>query len=267
MYAVRESQSVITSVVAYPVRNDGVLLDPIRSGALTALRGNEVSMILEGELPLGHLSLLLGSAQADGAIGYWGAVVARDAKFGGSREVRAVHGGIAEEILGEAGRTPYLDSEQFRYRFQFSDEAYASWVEAGVLRPQVLDHVLVCPKCGAVPTFRFACRRCSSGRLQRELMVHHFACAHVGPVSQFRDEKSLRCPKCQTSHLIAGTDFEYAPGEHTCLDCGTKDREATQIGHCLSCDTRFPLHQAVEQELLGYDADQLDALALVPELA
>ena len=94
--------------------------------------------------------------------------------------------------------------------------------------------------------------------------MHHFACAHVGPLELFDQDGSLRCPKCQTRHLIVGTDFEYAPGEHVCADCHWQDHEVQRIGHCLNCDARFPLHKAVEQELLGYDADQLDALALVP---
>ncbi len=130
----------------------------------------------------------------------------------------------------------------------------------------VLDRVLLCPSCNAVPTFRFGCRKCQSGRLEQPFLVHHFACAHVGPLKDFETDVSLKCPKCQTKHLIAGTDFEYSPAEHTCLDCGWKDFELEQTGHCLNCESRFPIHKAVEQELVGYYAEQLDSLALVSGL-
>ena len=56
------------------------------------------------------------------------------------------------------------------------------------------------------------------------------------------------------------------PGESVCQTCGWHDRELEQTGHCLNCDHRFPAFQAIEEELVGYDAQRLDALALVPQL-
>ena len=267
MHITAESTAVMARVVAYSVRDDGQLLGRSRSGSLVSLRGDEATLEIEGTEALTCFTLLLGAARPDGRMMYWGAVVARDQSRGSHRRVLAVQGGIAEQLLSEEGRSPLLDPRQYRYRLAFPEVSYQSWVTAGVLKPHVLDRVLVCPKCRAIPTFRFGCRRCGSGRLKREIMVHHFACAHIGTLAEFDRDATLRCPKCQTKHLAAGTDFDYAPGEHVCEDCHWKDRDAEQTGHCLNCEVRFPIHKALEQELLGYDADRLDPLAFLPELA
>lgn len=243
-----------------------MLVEPGRSGSLINSGAADVTLDLHGVEPLSCPSLLLGTTQPNGQTTFRGVVVSRDEGHGQFRRVHAAHGGIADRLLSQDGREPLLDLSEFRYRSAFAPDVYQSWVSAGVLKPCVLDRVLVCPKCQSIPTIRYACRSCGSGRLERKVLVHHFACAHVAPLEQFDQAGSLRCPKCQTRHLIAGTDFEYAPGEHVCMDCQRQDQEVEPAGHCLNCDARFPLHKAVEHELLGYDADQLAALALVPEL-
>lgn len=254
----------IATVVAYPIREDGLLLDQPRRGALTSFRGDEFNFDLEEPQAVKRAPMVLGVSTLDGVTGYAGVIVAYDRFRADARLVCAIRGGIGEAILAEEGRVPSLDEQRFQFKRPYSDDIYASWEAVGILKKTVLDRVLLCPGCKAVPTFRFACRKCRSGRLEHPLLVHHFACAHVGLLKDFETEVSLKCPKCQTRHLIAGTDFEYAPAEYTCLDCGWKDYELEQTGHCLNCELRFPIHKAVEQELVGYDADRLDALALVP---
>lgn len=259
-------RTTLATVVAYPLREDGLLIDQPRRGSLTSLRGDEFNFELEEPQPVRRTPMVLGVSTLDGQTGYAGVVVAYDRFRAEARLVCAIRGGIGETILSEEGRVPSLDQHRFQFKRPFSDEIYASWEAVGILQKTVLDRVLLCPGCKAVPTFRFACRKCRSGRLKHPLLVHHFACAHVGPLSEFETDISLKCPKCQTKHLIAGTDFEYAPAEHICLDCGWKDYELEQTGHCLNCELRFPIHKAVEQELVGYDAERLDVLALVSEL-
>lgn len=174
--------------------------------------------------------------------------------------------GIASRLLAGETRVPQLNPETFRYSLPFDEAVYQSWCDAGILQPEVLDRVLTCPKCTAVATFRFACKQCGSGRVQHSMLMHHFACAFVAPADQFQQGGTLACPNCRTQHLVAGTDFEYMPGDNQCRSCGWTDRDLTQTGHCLNCDRRFPAHQAIEQELVGYDAQRLDVLALTANL-
>jgi len=259
-------QTAIATVVAYPIREDGFLIDQPRRGVLMSLRGDEFNFELAEPQTVRRAPMVIGVTGANGQTGYAGVIVAYDRFRADARLVCAIRGGIGETILSEEGRVPALEQRRFQFQRPYSDEIYASWEAVGILKRMVLDRVLLCPGCRAVPTFRFACRKCCSGRLNHPLLVHHFACAHVGPLSDYEAAASLKCPKCQTKHLIAGTDFEYAPAQYTCLDCGWNDYELEQTGHCLNCELRFPIHKAVEQELVGYDAERLDALALVTEL-
>jgi hypothetical protein len=94
-------------------------------------------------------------------------------------------------------------------------------------------------------------------------MIHHFACAHVGPVADFETPQGLVCPKCRTRHIIVGADFEYLTGQYRCLDCGTSDTELEAIGHCLRCGLRFPGYQSAIHEIKAFHARRLDPLDLV----
>ena len=213
---------------------------------------------------IGQPALVVGISRDDAPTAYVGLKTIRTIKSGDLQVLQVVRGGIGEQILADEGRMPVIQAADYRYERAFSEDLYTQWEAAGILRRVILDKTLVCPKCSALPTFRFACARCHSGRLRQDILVHHFACANVAPLDKYSGDTSLQCPKCRTKHLIAGTDFEYAPGEHLCLDCHWKSRELTQIGHCLQCEFRFPIHQAVEQELEGYDVDRVAALDLIP---
>jgi rubredoxin len=174
--------------------------------------------------------------------------------------------GIGNSLLQEHSRKPFLDEKLFQYRFPFPSTVYESWEAGGILKRSVLDRVMLCPRCRSVPTFRFACRNCRSGRLDHSLLIHHFPCAFVAPSTDFERGEDLVCPKCLTRKLVAGTDFEFMPGEFTCRSCGWKDQDLEQTGHCLNCETRFAAHQAAEEELVGYDVERLDPLALLSDV-
>ncbi|MGQ0636952.1 MAG: hypothetical protein ACT4QC_20275 [Planctomycetaceae bacterium] len=174
------------------------------------------------------------------------------------------YAGPANEILKKPVLAPQLDPQVMRYRYPIAPEVLASWVRAGILRPRLLDRVQVCPRCDTLVTYRGGCRACQSGRVERERLMHHFACAHVDRVAAFEHGGNLRCPKCRRQPLIVGADFDYQPGLAVCLDCGWKDSEAVQVAHCFRCAYRFPVEQAKHQDLIGYDVLRLDPLALLP---
>jgi hypothetical protein len=134
----------------------------------------------------------------------------------------------------------------------------------GVLQETVIDRIQLCPKCEGFPTFRQGCRKCGSARFDTDRLIHHFPCAHVGPVADFETSRGLVCPKCRTRHIVAGTDFEYLTGQYHCLECHAKDTELEAIGHCLRCGLRFPGYQAIIQDVKGFHAHRLAPLDLLP---
>lgn len=258
--------SCVLPTVAWRVLEDGRLAShsPASCGFLKEV-GRD-SLVAELEPMDGVGALVLGVELHDGSRRFTGINERNREKCGNGTRITGEFCGPADRLLAEGSRVPELDVNTFRYRLPFDESVYEDWSAAGILKREVLDRVLTCPKCAAVATFRFACRQCGSGRLQHTLLAHHFACACVAPLSEFERDGQLACPNCRTKHLVAGTDFDYMPDDHECNSCGWTDRDLEQTGHCLNCDRRFPAHQAIEQELVGYDAQRLDVLALTANL-
>lgn len=184
----------------------------------------------------------------------------------------AVDGSLRVEGRFAQGRMDVLDREKLIPRYNHGTQAFElgldedaihSWVEIGVLRPKLLDRVLLCPSCTSLVTFRHGCPECGSGRTATSRMLHHFACAHVGPQEDFEGDQGLACPKCLTKNLVVGADYEFFDGVSNCLDCSWTGTELSFVGSCLACSLRMPVHLARIHELMAYDVDRLDTLALI----
>lgn len=115
-----------------------------------------------------------------------------------------------------------------------------------------VDRIIVCPECEAIPTFRPGCGACGSAFVEQEILIHHFACAHVGPETEFRGASGLVCPKCRLTDLIAGSDFEQIMGCLRCSDCEAIMAEPKSLGHCLSCQNRFLAEDGKLVDVVGY---------------
>lgn len=147
---------------------------------------------------------------------------------------------------------PALDLSQLKFVSSLPAHQIESALQRGELSEVLLDRVWVCPQCRALPSFRPACPCCGSAGVERDRMMHHFACAFVGPTSEFQlTEDGLSCPKCCTQRLIVGTDCEYLDGPWHCTDCDWSPAELEIVGHCLKCGFRFPAQQAALEDLVG----------------
>lgn len=147
---------------------------------------------------------------------------------------------------------PEFDPFSLKFRYDTGDHQIAAWRNDDTVTKVALDQIMVCPCCESLPTFRLGCPDCGSASTTRESLVHHYACAHVGPESQFRQAGDLACPKCLQKGLVAGADFETVAGCQVCADCGSTSTEPQLIGHCLSCQHRFPASDAKVRELTGF---------------
>jgi hypothetical protein len=173
-------------------------------------------------------------------------------------------GGFGNEILNPDKLTPALDTKTMTFQLGFPEEILHQWVAVGALERVLFDKVQVCPRCQGVPTFREGCPNCGSANLENACLIHHFACAHVGLISDFESDGDLICPKCRVRHLIVASDFDYVKGPYRCLDCQWNNVEPEEVAQCLRCEFRFPAYQANTQELRGYRAHRLDPLAYHP---
>jgi DNA-binding response OmpR family regulator len=150
-------------------------------------------------------------------------------------------------------KPPAFDLSQLKFVPTLPAPQAAAARQCGALSEVLLDRVWVCPQCRALPSFRPACPCCGSGGVERDHMLHHFACAFVGPTGEFQvGDEGLACPKCCTQRLLVGTDCEFLDGPWRCTDCDWSAAELEIVGHCLKCGFRFPAQQAVLEDLVGH---------------
>ena len=160
-----------------------------------------------------------------------------------------LHGGnVAEPELF----VPEFDPQSNRFTFGRYENRVAKWESDPDTKRIPLDRVIVCPECEAVPTVRPGCGSCGSAWVQNESLIHHYACAHVGPETEFRTSNGLSCPKCRLPDLVAGSDFDQVKGCLKCSDCNAVSAKPEMICHCLSCHHRFPASEGKVQEIYGY---------------
>ena len=207
---------------------------------------------------------LLVGVQADDGVLYYATVESRHAKpTPRGLQVGALFATGACDLLRTENLAPTFNPANCRFETGLPIDTLTRWVELGVFRPIMMDRVSVCPQCQSVVSVRSGCRVCGSVRLHTRPLIHHFACAHVGYVSDFERDGAMVCPKCRTRNLIVGADYEHLSGPHHCLDCDWSDTELDQVAQCLRCAYRFPLLQAGEEDLIGYHVNRLDPLDLV----
>jgi len=147
---------------------------------------------------------------------------------------------------------PEFDPKTNRFSFGAFEGRQQHWEEDPDTTKIALDKICVCPECEAVPTFRPGCGACGSAWTEHEVLIHHYACAHVGPESEFLTDSGLVCPKCRLRDLVAGSDFEQTKGCLRCSDCDAIFAEAKMIGHCLSCQHRFPASEGKLKSIYAY---------------
>ena len=161
---------------------------------------------------------------------------------------------------------PEFNPQTLQMDFGFRQHEVAAWEANPDVRKIALDTICVCPECESIASFRPGCGSCGSAFLEKIDLIHHYACAHVGPESEFRPHgaSSLSCPKCRMKDLVAGADFELTEGCLSCPDCNALSSEPVMVGHCLSCQHRFPKASAKIITVYGYQFGRSGAQAIVP---
>lgn len=219
--------------------------------------------ILAGPTPPISSRIVVGIETSQGGMQFATAIVRHTRSDGQGLRLGAQFVDAAADLLRPDNVSLHLDATTFRFATRMSADVLQQWAMLGVTRPRLIDWIQVCPKCEAIPTFRYGCPECGSSHMATSQLIHHFACAHVGMVHEFERNGALTCPKCRQRHLVVGADFEHLTGPYKCLDCGWFDGELVQVAQCLRCRYRFLAEHAVEREQIEYHVDRLDPLAFV----
>lgn len=160
---------------------------------------------------------------------------------------------------------PEFNPQTMRLDFGFRQFEVQVWEANPEVRKVELDTISCCPECESLATFRPGCGSCGSALIEKQQLLHHYACAHVAPESDFRphDASDLSCPKCRMKNLVSGADFEVTSGCHSCKDCKAQFSEPVMVGHCLSCQHRFSASDAKVIKVYGYQFGIAGAKALM----
>ena len=165
---------------------------------------------------------------------------------------------------GERRVEPQLaDDDQHGWRYPQVMRSFGLGVDATAVLDRLVDHgictrviaqrVRACPACSCHQlVYGETCARCHSLDFVRETMIHHFACAHVDTLQNFRRGDGLVCPKCtKTLHQI-GRDYEKPSGCYICRSCSFISAETSIQARCLACQAVTTPEQTVERLAYAY---------------
>lgn len=76
-----------------------------------------------------------------------------------------------------------------------------------------------------VPDATRICDRCGQPDMDIHNVLHHLACAYVGPEYDFKlnESHSLMCPKCLNSLEVENKDWEIVGRSYRCGACANED--------------------------------------------
>lgn len=161
---------------------------------------------------------------------------------------------------------PEFNPQTLKMDFGFRQSEVGAWEANPEVRKVALDTFCACPECESMASFRPGCGSCGSAFVEKQSLIHHYACAHVGPEREFRPHgaSDLSCPKCRMKDLVSGADFEMTEGCLSCSDCDALFSEPTMVGHCLNCQHRFLQADATIVTIHGYQFGRNGAQARIP---
>jgi GGDEF domain-containing protein len=105
-----------------------------------------------------------------------------------------------------------------------------------LLAGEFVDRIHLCGSChSAFLNFRETCPHCHSADLNVDDLIHHFRCAHVAPLDDFRRGGHLVCPKCEHELKQVGVDYDKPSAVYVCQSCGHTTQEPETDTLCYRC--------------------------------
>ncbi|HEC28593.1 MAG TPA: hypothetical protein ENI65_03280 [Gammaproteobacteria bacterium] len=93
-----------------------------------------------------------------------------------------------------------------------------------------------CSHCGsAFLNFKESCPHCSSDDLAVDELVHHFKCAYIAEMSEFKHGDHLQCPKCERELRHIGVDYDKPSMVFHCNQCSHTFQDPKIMVACYNC--------------------------------
>ena len=125
----------------------------------------------------------------------------------------------------------------------------------GLFTSMFNERVYLCTNCsGGYLNYREVCPQCNSSHSKTEDLVHHFPCAYVGPINDFKNtiDDELNCPKCNKTLRHIGVDYDKPSVLHTCQKCSHQFQDSHVRAKCISCLFDNDVQNLVAKEIRDY---------------
>ncbi|MFZ5554431.1 MAG: hypothetical protein ACOZCO_15030 [Bacteroidota bacterium] len=125
----------------------------------------------------------------------------------------------------------------------------------GLFASEYVDRIYLCNNCnGGFLSFREVCPHCGSTNSNSEDLIHHFPCAYIGPISDFKNEidSQLNCPKCNKILRHIGVDYDKPSIIYTCNKCNSKFQDISVKARCVSCQNDTEVQYLIPKETRIY---------------
>ena len=104
------------------------------------------------------------------------------------------------------------------------------------LSKKLVDRVNLCRSCdSSYLHFSETCHKCGSIDIESESLIHHFRCAYIGPESDFNQEETLICPKCDKVLRHIGVDYDKPSEILQCNSCNHQSQQSAISAQCIDC--------------------------------
>ncbi|HEY6161164.1 MAG TPA: hypothetical protein VI112_08070, partial [Bacteroidia bacterium] len=144
--------------------------------------------------------------------------------------------------------------------FEGNEEAQVleilDWAEKeGLIWPDFHDRIYLCNSCSnGFLIYREVCPHCNSSNTTSQDLIHHFPCAFIGPVSDFRNnvDNAMVCPKCHKSLRHIGVDYDKPSVINHCNNCDKNFQDFYVKAKCLACQQDTDVQFLVPRSIYVY---------------
>lgn len=133
------------------------------------------------------------------------------------------------------------------------EEFLSKLSSAGVLRKDLTDKILFCPRCGSPKvSMHYNCPHCKSFNIRKSALVEHLQCGYIDVEDHFRRGEKLVCPRCGRELAKPDVDYRKAGIWCTCNDCKKSFDIPVPSHFCRDCKEEFNFEDAVYRDAFSY---------------
>jgi GGDEF domain-containing protein len=130
------------------------------------------------------------------------------------------------------------------------------WAEKeGFIWPDFHDKIYLCNNCnGGLLSYREVCPHCNSAHIESQDLIHHFHCAFIAPLSEFRNsiDGTMTCPKCNKQLRHIGVDYDKPSVINKCNNCSSSFQDMFVKAKCFNCEQDMDVQYLISKNLYVY---------------